>query len=224
MPEAFTALFSVLVNYLEELKKRGQVINPLVEITPEKTAEFMSKAEFEINPYYASQVKLAREGFLRSLGYTRDEILSQEQDAERKYRSSVRQLGEQLAETGFAQSGARQLGEQELAEQTQRDLERARRKAEFDIGSEAREFAQKYGTEQLPAETITETPRVLPSQLSFERTGRTLPLYSLSPDVYQGLIGEQEFQRRGNVGTRASQLEEAFRTKEQLKQQRQLTL
>ena len=60
--------------------------------------------------------------------------------------------------------------------------------------------------------TIGETPRVLTpyrssllpetAQGTFQRGGRELPFYELSPETYQGLIGEQEFARRTGLEER----------------------
>ena len=60
--------------------------------------------------------------------------------------------------------------------------------------------------------------------LSFTRPGTETPLYELSPEVYQGLVGEQPFAQEAAKRTRVSELESAFRTQQQAQQLRQLTL
>lgn len=218
----FDELYNTLNQYLTELQKRGQVINPNVDLTPDKIAEFMKKAESEIDPYYTSQLKIAREGFLRGVGYSTQEIQRQEQQLEQKYRRQVRSIGEEAAERGFAQSGGRIQEERELAEATQEQIESGRRELGERVGGVAHEFAGRFGTGQLPSFTIGEAPRV--GETSFSRSGRELPFYELSPDVYQGLIGSEEFERRGQVRQRASELEEGFRSQQALNQQRYLNL
>lgn len=213
-------MYNALKTQLDELQKRGQVINPDITISPERVAEFTKQAETEINPYYASQLKVAREGFLRNIGYSQDELLRNERDLERQYGRATRQLGEQAAETGFALSGRRIGEEGELAETTARTIEDRRRQLAFQSGTAAREYAQLFGAADVTAPTISGAPTVGAGETRFGIGDRTLPLYELSPDVYQGLIGSQEFQRRGQVQSRASELEEAFRRQQALEQQR----
>jgi len=208
IPGTTTPIIEVLEQYLIQEQARGNVLNPNVEITPQRIAEFMKKAESEIDPYFSGQLRLAREGFLRSVGYTTDEIIQQEAQLEKQYARQLRQLGEVSAERGFAQSGIRGREERELAEDTQAGIDRTRRQFAFQAGSAAREYAKMYGVgESVP--NIAEAPRVLAGQSAFQRSGRQLPFYDLSPDVYNGLVGEQEYLRRASVARRASELEGA---------------
>ena len=219
--------------FLSELQKRGQSINPDVQITPERVAEFMRQAqsdigtfmpyaEKEILPYYETQLKLAREGFLTSLGYSQQELLQNEQDLERKYQKNIQQIGEQAAERGFALSGGRQKEERETAEEAQRQVGFGRQRFGLQTGEKARQFAQTYGTAQLPTPTISAAPKV--GLEGFERRPEQEAVYTLSPEVYEGLIGSEEFAKRGALRGRAAEIEGAFRESEALKQYRQLTL
>ena len=221
---SFQPLYDALKAQLDELQKRGQILNPNIEITPEKVAEFTSQAEREINPYYQGQLKMARESLLSSTNYATDELQRNESIAERGYGTSLRTLGESAADMGFAQSGLRQRDERELAQTTQETLGANRRKLAFEAGNVGRTFAQQYGTAQLPQSTIGGAPRVLAGQGSFSRESTPSSLYQLSPEIYSGLTGEQEFNRIGAVRNRASELEGAFRSNQSLNQLRQLTI
>ena len=222
--DIFNETIQALRSYLDELKDRGLTIDPDVEITPEMTAEFLAQAEAEINPYYSSQLRLARENLLRDVGYTQERLFGFETELEKKYGLSTRRIGEQAAERGFALSGVRQEEERQLAEDTQRQIEATRRQLQFGAGTVARTFAEQYGTEELPTSPfLGVAPRALPGEEKFERMGAESPFFELSDNVYQGLIGQQEFTRRGAIQTRTSELEEAERLKQSLKTQRQLT-
>jgi len=228
LPPEWAVIYQQLQDYLNKLSQRGEVINPKVEIGPEQLAEFTKKAESEIDPYFKTQLSLAREGFLRDQGYSTEQLDQFEQNLERQYGKGVRQLGESAADIGFAQSGIRQKAEQELAQTTQEQIDAKRRELGFAAGTTARTFAKQYGGLQgqaLPeAPQIGATPRVLAGQGTFQREpGRQLPFYELSPETYSGLIGEQEFQRRGAIRSRSSELEQAERRRRALQQQRQLT-
>ena len=220
----YDQLFSELVALVKELRNRGQVLNPNIELTPQQIAEFTAKAEGEINPFYSSQLKLARETLLRSQGFTTDDVLRQEQDLERKYGTSVRRLGESAAEQGFALSGLRQRDETELAQETQSSIDTNRRNLGFQAGSQALAFAQQYGARELPQTNIQEAPRVVAGQSTFQRPTGSSAFYNISPSIVDGLVGSQEYERRGAVASRSSQLEEAQRTLEGVRQQRTLTI
>lgn len=210
---------TALQGFLDELAKKGQIINPDVEITEDQLAEFLAQAEREIDPYYATQLSAARDSLLSNLGYTKDEILKKETQWERQYGTAVRQLGEQAAEMGFAQSGLRRRSEQELAVETREDIEGLRTAGQR-FGEEAgRGFAQLWGGApgyQTPDFTIPERPTVSAGVGTFGRTGAELPLYKLSPSIYDELIGQQEQQRRGATRTRAGELEAAARTQQEI--------
>ena len=225
----FKVIYDESKALLDELKKRGQVINPNIEITPEKMAEFTKIAESEIDPYYSTQFKLAREGFLESLGYDRDAVLRNEASLERQYARAHRAIGEQAADVGFAQSGRRQREEGELTDDVQRTIFEGRNELTSRSNELARAFGQTYGgsgLRNIQAEglglDISNAPRVGDGNLVKQSTRG--PLYQLSPDIYDQLIGSSEFQQRASVRSRASELESAFRGQQALAQERQLSL
>ena len=214
-----------LQTYLDDLQKRGQILNPDINLTPEKLAEFMSQAEREIHPFYASNLKLAKNSLLTSLGYSRDQLQQYEQDAEKKYGKSLRDLQESAAEQGFAQSGRRIEAERDLATETQQDITNKRRDLSFGASQDVGQFAEQYGTpSQSEFPTLSQAPTVSAGAFNFSRPSGSSPLYNLSPDVYNNLIGSQQYEEEAAKRTRASGLEEAFRSNEVLKQQRQLIL
>lgn len=196
---------------MQMFQDQGLQINPNIQITEAQAAEFMAQAQREISPYYTSQAKIAKDTLLQSLGYTTEDILQKEQEQEKKYQNDLRTIGEQAAEQGFAQSGRRSLTEQNLAEQTQRDIDARRRELSFKGRQLGSEFAQQYGIQDLSIPNIENAPRALPGQPNFQRPGGSSPFYTLSPDVYSGLVGTRQFEERGATRRYASELEEAFR-------------
>lgn len=204
--------------YIESLYNQGYVLNPNVQITPEKVAEFTKQAENEIDPYYRTSLKLAREQLLSSAGYTVDQIGQYETGLEQTYGKNIRTLQAGAAEQGFAQSGGRVLSEQQLAQTTQQQILQNRQSAQQTLANQGRTFAQQYGGmfgEQAPqGPQIGAMPTVSAGSYNFDRTGVASPFYQLSNDVYSGLVGEQEFGRRSAEQQRASQLEEAWRAQQ----------
>lgn len=218
------ATLGSLEKYLKELEKRGKVLNPNIQLDAKTLAQFTKQAEQEINPYYSSQLKLARESLLSSAGYSRDDVLRTEEELERQYKTQFKELGESAADRGFAQSGIRNVEEQELAGNTQRTVDDNRRKLEFNVENSARQFAQAYGSKELPSVSIGERPLIGAGETGFSKQAGSRQLYSLDSGIYDSLIGSQEFERRGAVKSRSSELESAFRSNQALQQQRSLTL
>lgn len=210
-------LLQTLQEYLDKLINQGKTVNSAVEITPEKAAEFLKQAETEIDPYYSSQLKISRDALLRSADYTTEDIRSFESDLERKYGKSLTQLGEAKAEQGLALSGGRIREERELAEDTQRAVEENRRNVSFEAANQAAQFAQSWGTQNLATPTIGMTPLVRPGEKMFKKPEGVSNLYTLNPDVYSNLKGQQQYEQEVAKRSRVAELESAFRTKEENK-------
>ena len=217
-------LYNVLQTYLGELQRRGIAVNPDAIIDEKMVAEFLKKAEGEIAPYYATRLAQARDNVLRQFGYTKEQILIQEQRLEQQYGKTLRRVGESAAERGFAQSGIRQQEEQELATATQQDIEDRRRQLEFGASETAGQFAGQFGAAQLPQFSYGAAPRVLAGESTFSRQGGEKPFYSLTPGVYDALKGTEQFEQEAATRGRASELEGLYRQGEVLKNQRTLTL
>ena len=217
-------LMTALQSVLDKWTQAGYAINPNVTITPELTAQFMAQAHNEIDPYYSNQLKVATDQFMTSLGYSANQIVQNEQNAQIQYGRQFKQLGETAAEQGFAQSGIRQRQEGELATDTQRSLDASRAAFQNATNLAAGKFAGEYGYSNLPGMTISNAPRVLAGQGTFSQDTTQSPVYSLSPSVYSGITGSQQYEKEGALRTRASQLEQGYRLNQSINQQRQLTL
>lgn len=224
LPPEFQALYDQLAQYLQKLQTNGQVINPNVQLDPEHVAQFLAQAQGEIHPYYAGQLKLAQDSLSNTLGYDVSQLNNQEAQAERGYNDNLRTLGESAADQGFAQSGIRKRNESDLAYNTQNTIDQNRSALSYNAGNQARSFAQQYGTEALPGMDINGAPQVTAGQSGFGRSAGSLPLYQLSPEIYQGLTGSQQYQERADVANRQSQLEGAYNTTQGINQARSLNL
>jgi len=208
-------MLDIMKQQLDQLQASGKAVNPNIQITPEIAAQYMTQAANEIDPYYATQLNLAKNQFLSSMGFSQNEILTQEKEAQRQYGSNLRSLGESLAEQGFAYSGKRLLGEQDLATSTQNQIDAARRQVEYNANQQAGQFAQQWGGQALPQQSISEAPRVIPGQQNFQQGSGSNPYYTLSPSLYDNLVGEQTYNQRVAKQNRQSQLESAWMTQQQ---------
>jgi len=221
---ALDSILASIETYIAKLEKQGKVINPYIEITPEKATELLSQAQTEISPYYSTQLKLARETLLRDAGYSTEEISRYETEAEKKYGTELRTLGETMAERGFALSGQRGAGEQDLARSYQQDIENKRRELEYNLGTKARTFAQNWGWGNMSIPTIPSIPQITTGESAWNRPGGNVPLYSISPETYSGLIGQKQYEEKAAEKTRAAELESAWKQNELAKQYRTLNL
>lgn len=225
MSENQQTIYDTLQRQLDALTAKGQTINPYVEITPEKAAEFMAQAEREISPYYQTQMKLERENLLRSIGYDTESLNLFEQQMERTYGKNLNTLSENMAESGFAYSGKRKTEESDLAYNTQTQINENRRQSANQAANLASAYAQRWGSANLPASTtISATPNVVAGQSAFNKTGGNVNYYTLSPELYDDLIGSQQYEQTAQQKARASELEGAYKESELVNRQRQLTL
>lgn len=205
-------LYDQLDGYVQKLTANGQSVNPNIQISPEDIAKFTAQAQNEINPYYASRLAQARQSLFQSLGYSSSQIQQQEQDLQKTYGNQLNSLASSLADQGFAQSGIRSREEQNLADTTNSSLDSARASLGNSATNAASQFASTYGTSNLPSQpTISGAPRALPGQAHFS-TSASSPLYNLSPDVYSGLQGTEQYQQTADINNRVSQLEGAQNT------------
>jgi len=203
-------LFGEIQKNFKNTEALGNAVNPNVEITQERVAEFLSKAEKEVAPYFASQFKLAKENLLYNLGYAETEIDIKEKEFEQDYRKSLRNLSDTLAERGLASSGQRAERERELASDTQRRIDEPRRAFTQQAGQAHRQFAQQYGEEGyrgLGESTQVNAPQVLPGQRNFQRPTSRSPVYELPQNIYSGLIGSQQTERHTSIQNRADYLQ-----------------
>lgn len=226
LPPELQALLSTIQQQLDELRKRGEVINPNLQITPEKLQEFTLLASQQLDPYFSSQLKLGVDSFLTDLGYAKETLLQNEQRLQQQYGIQLRGLGEQAAEQGFAQSGIRQRGERELTTQAQQQIDDPRRQLGYTSGQAARTFAQQFAGlpgYALPSTTIGQAPRVLSGEYQFGQTSGEQPLYQLSDNLLSGLVGTQENQRQASIRSLTGQLGQDYTTLEANKQLRSLT-
>lgn len=216
-------ILNALDSQLTQLEQRGKVLNPAIDITPEKMAEFLTQAKSEINPYYSTLLNVARENLLRSAGLGIDEIREAESALERTYGQAFRTLGESAADRGFATSGIRQREEKELAMGTQDAINQSRRTLATTLGSDARAFAGEFGGAQIPGSpSLSAAPTVSAGEGKFGRSVTSLPVYNISDSILSGLKGTRQFQEEADITSRTAELESAERERLALQQGRAL--
>lgn len=212
-------------DYLTKLQQNGQVVNPNIEITPEKLAEFTAQAQGEISPYYANTLALARRNLLTNAGYSANEVAQNEAKLAKQYNIQFQQIGSNAADQGFAQSGARVRDEGNLAQSTQDIVDTNRRQLAFDTTNAATNFASNFGSGNLPQLTIGNSPYYTGGEPTPKSGSGDRSLYTLDPSIMDALkTGTQQYQQTADVNNRVSQLTNAFNSNAALNQLRSLTL
>ena len=226
LPPDQQGLLQQLQSFLTKLQQNGQTINPNIQITPEQTAQFLSQAKNEIDPYYQNQLKISQDQLNQYLGYNEQQVIQNETLAQINYQNTLRNFDQSYADQGFAQSGGRNLANTNLATQTQIGLDQSRQAFQNSAYNAASNFAQQFGSENLPGSTqsITNEPRVISGSPNFLSDSNVSPVYSLSNNVYNGLTGSQQYQENVDVQNRANQLGQAYLQQQATQQQRSLTL
>jgi hypothetical protein len=221
---AEAGLYKELQTYLDKLHAQGQTINPNVQITPEQAANFLAQAHGEIDPYYQTQAKLAKDDLLKSLGYSKDQIAAKEVADQATYAKGVRSIAGNSAEQGLALSGGRVRQENDFANTTNASIDAARRQLSNSAQGLASDFAAKYGGASTPTFNLPSAPRALAGIEQFQSGGGETPFYNLSPDIYSGLTGSEQYKNTGDVQTRASQLEQSLLGSQAINQSRTLNV
>lgn len=211
-------LSPVVKQVLLGMDAQGLGLNPNVPITPQSAQEFLTfasqnigaflgQAKKEIAPYYQTQLKLAADSLGKNLGFNEDQLALNEKNIQQKYSDTLKNIGESAADRGFAQSGIRNLDESNLARDTQQNIDQGRRTLAYNEGNTVGNFAQRFGSSNLPTVGSSVAPRVIAGQDQFDLSGPASPFYQLSPDVYNGLTGSEQFAETSAENQRASQLE-----------------
>lgn len=216
-------LNSVMEEYLKKMQTAGMQINPNITIDASTLQEFATLAAKEIDPFYAEQLKVGVSDFLRESGFSKDKLIEDEKRLSQKYGAATRQLSENFADKGFAQSGLRQTDERQLALDTQNQINDTRNKFQFDMGTAGRNLEQKFGTSNVPGFTLGNRPTVGAGEAKFG-TSSDSPLYSLSDSLYQGIKGSNTYEQDAAKRVRQSQLAEGYRSGQSLSQIRSLTI
>lgn len=208
----------IIEQWLQKLTQSGYTINPqriAQGITEKDMADLLTRAQKEVEPFYASALNLAKENLLQDFGWGREDILRYEKSKEQELGRRFENIGAEEAETGTALSGRRIQRELMTQQETGEDIASKRRQLQRAGIGELGTFAQKYGGRELPSLTLPEAPTI--SGGRFQYSGRESPFYETGPAL-ERVIGTQQKER-------ALETETTYRGfLENLRQERELGL
>lgn len=184
----------------------GKVLNPNIEITPEKVQEFTNQATSELDPYYQEVINNYKDDLNTSILRLKTDFETGVRNAEDPFKRNLAAVAESEAQAGLTYGSERAkreqtnvLGQQQLIDENalkvQRSAEDAYKQAERTIGSDA-----------LSGVSIPNIKDYNVNKLGFAESGLR-NLYATKGN----LVGTFQKEKTTNIRTRASELEDAYR-------------
>lgn len=151
----------------------SKTVNPRIEITPEKLAEFTSQVAAELDPYYQSQFEAIKEDLSADLTYLSDQYNQATRSQEEQFKQTLAGQRETEAGRGTIFGGERLTREQSLAQQSQRNIEALGTGLSYQAGRAGRATERTIGSLGLAGLT---SPTWTPYSISTIGRGGYTPL------------------------------------------------
>jgi peptidoglycan hydrolase-like protein with peptidoglycan-binding domain len=207
-PDDLKSLFLQSARSLQKGIEDGKVINPNIEITPEKLKEFYTLATSELDPYYKEQMANYQEDLNTSISRLSEDYNKTIERTKDPFRKTLETQAGTEAEQGTVYSSGRQDRLSETVNQQQQQLS--------DVFTAAQRKTQDLGTnyERQMGSSAARSLN-LPGITSFNatETGITPGQQSIGfTPSGNSLIGTLPGQREVAIRTRASGLEKDYRS------------
>ncbi len=206
LPPELKPAYVQLLNQLGKSIEAGKVINPDIEITPQKLQEFMDQAVTELDPFYQEQIGLVKTDLKTSLGRIQEDFDRSVERAEEPFLEGLSAQDEAEAQAGttFGSERARREGQiiggqQDLIDDA---LRGSSRRIE-DISSQAERTIGSSNLSSILSPSLRGT--------TVSRAGFTPGERSLSFTPQGNLLGTLPKKREVDIRTRASELEDTER-------------
>ena len=203
-------------DYLAELKKQGNKINPNIELTPETVKQFLDQATTELSPYYKEKIGAIQQDLYKNLDDLQKQYEYNKKQEEGQFRTALGKSREERSGMGTIFSGARGAEEQQALETEQLRSDETTRKFAQQGASLAAETAKQIGTRNitgLEGYTLT-APRV--SLAGAFGQGSPTSYASEGLRSYGTLTGEVPREQTTATQLRSKELEEAERSRRAL--------
>ena len=209
-------MFVQMYGELEKAIEAGKVVNPNIEITPQKLKQFMDTATSELDPYYKEQYGIIKSDLDSSIGRLMEDYTKGVERAQDPFKQGLKDQAQAESEMGTVYGSERVRREQtavqdqtnlldDYATQTKRSAEDLLRGYEGTVGS--------------PLTRSLNIPSIQGYQAS--NMGTFAPTSSRSINVPYGNVelGSLGRERGTAVKTRAQELEEIYRSGQVLNRQ-----
>jgi len=198
--------------YLQMMKslgkqvEAGKVINPNVEITPEKIKEFTDQAITELDPYYQEQIRNYKQDLDTSITRLTEDFNTGIRNAEDPFKKNLAAQAESEAQAGTVYGSERGVRETTNVNEQQQKIDEVSKGIKRDVEDDYTSAERKLGSDVISG---IETPKLAEYNVTnqgFQNTGsRSL----FSPTG--GVVGSLQKEKTTAVANRASDLEESYR-------------
>jgi len=206
LPPEIQGLVNQLTRMLEKTLESGQVLNPDIELTPERLKEFTDQAITELEPYYQEVMNQAKGDIEISLNRLSEDYKREVSRAEEPFKEGLATQAESEAQAGLTYGSERGLRERQNVQSQQRSLDDVFRGVERGVQDTARAGERFLGSGFLSG---LQSPQFSPFIANTQGFQQTTPrtLFNLQG----GLMGEKPKQREVDIRTRAKDLEDIAR-------------
>jgi hypothetical protein len=204
LPEDMKSPTLQMLTSLYTAVENGKIVNPNIEITPEKIAEFTAQATKELDPYYQEKINNYKTDIDTSLKRLMEDYNKGIERGQETFKTGLESQAQGEAEGGTAFSSGRQNRERKLVLNEQQGLE--------DYATQAQRSAQDLlssGERQIGSSNLSYNPTLTNYNTSTSGYGASGTRTLFTP---QGnLIGEIPKSETTAIAGRKSELEENYR-------------
>ena len=206
-------LIQGLNSYVQKLDESGKVVNPNIDLTPERLAEFINTAKSDVSPYFKQLFTEAERDIGFSLGDIANNYAKKEAEIGRQFGTALENTQESYAKRGLNYSSDRYKAEQTLSDEAKRMMQDERDtalKGARDIGLKGERAMGSNFLEKTSLPTLKYGAEPVTGKAGYYGTaggGRDLNLYN----VFGGITGEMATKQSEAEKTRANLLEQQYR-------------
>lgn len=203
------ALQMSYIQMMQSLGKQveaGKVVNPNIDITPDKVKEFTDQAFTELDPYYQEQIKNYKQDLDTSISRLTEDFNTGVRNAEEPFKRNLSVQAETEAQAGTVYGSERGVRESINVSNQQQLIDEASKVAGRAVEDTYTTAERTLGSDVLGGITAPSLANYKVSNTGIQQSGdRKL----FAPTG--GLIGSLQKEKTTAIKGRASELEEAYR-------------
>lgn len=208
LPDEMKAVLLGLSNNLAKAIESGKVVNPEVEITPEKSKEFLDQAVSELEPYYQEKYSVLRSDVEKSAGRLIEDYKTGVTRRQPAFKKTLDDQAQAEAESGTVYSSGRLDREQRTVDLENQTLEDAAKTTFRGVEDVGRAFEKEAGSERARTLNIPGLESFRATPTGYTQSNPTRSLYQPFTSIEGSLAKEKKVAQK----TRQSELEGAYRS------------
>src|SRR3990167_2514661 len=202
LPDELKSTYLNVARTTAETIKKGKMVNPKIEITPEQAAKFLTQAHTELDPYYQEQIGFIQKDLDISFQRLQEDYEKNIQQSKEPFKEKIGAQAEAEAQAGLAFGSERGNRERRLFSEQGNLLDESFRQAQRAGEDAARQAERRIGSTEFGGLSIPSL-----TQYGIDTRGQFTPQSSRVLYNPQGqLIGEIPKQRTVDISQRKSVL------------------